>query len=213
MPAGILWDRGEQIYMDNSYKSSSSSQQKFMVIFNSPVVVSFSGICLAAMLLDYLTGGWSTVTFFSTYESSWLNPLTYVRLVGHIFGHGSWEHFFSNITILLLIGPMLEEKYGSKFICEFILLTGVVTGLAAALFYTNIHLMGASGIVFAFIMLSSFTSFKGSGIPITFILVAVIYLGGQIISGMTMNDNVSYLTHIVGGCVGSLVGYNFNRKK
>ena len=80
--------------MDNSYKSSSSSQQKFKVIFNSPVVVSFSGICLAAMLLDYLTGGWSTVTFFSTYESSWLNPLTYVRLVGHIFGHGSWEHFF-----------------------------------------------------------------------------------------------------------------------
>ena len=181
--------------MDNSYKSSSNSQQKFKVIFNSPVVVSFSGICLAAMLLDYVTGGWSTVTFFSTYESSWLNPLTYVRLVGHIFGHGSWEHFFSNITILLLIGPMLEEKYGSKFIGEFIFLTGVVTGLAAALFYTNIHLMGASGI------------------PITFILVAVIYLGGQIISGMTMNDNVSYLTHIVGGCVGSLVGYNFNQKK
>ena len=64
LPAGILWDRSEQIYMDNSYKSSSSSQQKFKVIFNSPVVVSFSGICLTAMLLDYLTGGWSTVTFF-----------------------------------------------------------------------------------------------------------------------------------------------------
>ena len=136
-----------------------------------------------------------------------------MRLVGHIFGHASWEHFFSNITILLLIGPMLEEKYGSRFICEFIFLTGLVTGIAAALFYTNIHLMGASGIVFAFIMLSSFTSFKGSGIPITFILVAVIYLGGQIINGMTLNDNVSYLTHIVGGCVGSLVGYNFNQKK
>ena len=64
LPAGILSYRSEQIYMDNSYKSSSSSQQKFKVIFNSPVVVSFSGICLAAMLLDYLTGGWSTATFF-----------------------------------------------------------------------------------------------------------------------------------------------------
>ena len=142
LPAGISQNRSEGIDMDNSYQSSSNSQQKFKVIFNSPVVVSFSGICLAAMLLDYMTGGWSTATFFSTYESSWLNPLTYVRLLGHIFGHASWEHFFSNITILLLIGPMLEEKYGSRFICEFIFLTGVVTGIAAALFYTNIHLMG-----------------------------------------------------------------------
>ena len=199
--------------MNNSYQSSAKSQQKFKVIFNSPVVVYFSGICLAAMLLDYMTGGWSTVTFFFFFVLFWMDVVAYVRLLGHIFGHASWEHFFSNITILLLIGPMLEEKYGSRFICEFIFLTGLVTGIAAALFYTNIHLMGASGIVVAFIMLSSFTSFKGSGIPITFILVAVIYLGGQIINGMTLNDNVSYLTHIVGGCVGSLVGYNFNQKK
>lgn len=56
--------------MDNNYQTNENSKQKFKVIFNAPVVVSFSGICLAAMLLDYMTGGWSTATFFSTYESS-----------------------------------------------------------------------------------------------------------------------------------------------
>ena len=199
--------------MDNSYKSSSSSQQKFKVIFNSPVVVSFSGICLAAMLLDYLTGGWSTVTFFSTYESSWLNPLTYVRLVGHIFGHGSWEHFFSNITILLLIGPMLEEKYGSKIMIEIMGITALITGLVNYIFFWNIGLCGASGIVFAFIILASFTGFRNGEIPLSFILVAVIFIGQQIYEGVTVADNISNSAHIVGGLVGAVIGFALNKRK
>lgn len=67
--------------------------------------------------------------------------------------------------------------------------------------------MGASGVVFAFILLSSMTGFRSREIPMTFIIVAVVYLGGQIYDGLFVKDNVSQLTHIVGGLVGSILGY------
>ena len=47
---------------------------------------------------------------FSVYRSSFLNPFTYFRLIGHVFGHADWEHFLGNITLILVVGPLLEEK-------------------------------------------------------------------------------------------------------
>ena len=41
----------------------------------------------------------------------------------------------------------------------------------------------------------------------TFLLVAIIYIGGQLYDGIFVQDNVSNLTHILGGAVGSLFGY------
>ena len=67
--------------------------------------------------------------------------------------------------------------------------------------------------VFAFILMSSFTSFKEGEIPLTFILVAVLYIGQQIVQGITVNDNVSNMAHIIGGIVGGAIGYALNRKK
>ena len=65
--------------------------------------------------------------------------------------------------------------------------------------------------VFAFILLSSFTGFKEREIPLTFILVAVSFIGQQVYEGLTIQDNVSNMAHIVGGIVGSLLGYGLNK--
>lgn len=185
--------------------------RRFRIVFNSPVVVTFAFICVCVLFLDTLTGSATTRLLFATYDSSLLDPFTYVRLVGHVFGHASWEHLVSNMTIILLIGPMLEEKYGSKFMVKFIFGVAVITGIVANLLYSGIALMGASGVVFAFIMLCSFTSVKEQGIPITFILVAFLYMGEQIVGGVMLDDDVSYLSHIVGGMAGSYVGYKKNK--
>ena len=65
------------------------------------------------------------------------------------------------MSYLLLLGPMLEEKYGSKKIIEVIVITALITGVINYVFFWNVALCGASGVVFAFILLTSFTSFKG----------------------------------------------------
>ena len=147
-----------------------------------------------------------------TYHSSLLNPLTYIRFITHVFGHAGWEHFIGNATYLLLLGPVLEEKYKSGTLIEIIIITALVTGIINYIFFPNIALCGASGIVFAFIILASFTGFKDGEIPLTFILVATIYIGQQIYNGITVNDNVSQMAHITGGLVGSITGYILNKK-
>ena len=117
------------------------------------------------------------------------------------------------MAYILLLGPMLEEKYGSVRLALVMALTAVVTGVINNLLFGNTALCGASGIVFAFILLTSFTSFKDGEIPLTFILVAVIYLGQQIVDGITVRDNISNLSHILGGVVGGAAGYIMNRKR
>ena len=53
---------------------------------------------------------------------------------------------------------------------------------------------------------------KNGEIPLTFILVVVLFLGQQIYEGIALHDNVSQITHIIGGAIGGFVGYFFNRK-
>jgi GlpG protein len=138
--------------------------------------------------------------------------MTYIRFFTHVFGHSGWEHFIGNASYLLLLGPMLEEKYGSAELAKVMAITALATGLVNYIFFWNVALCGASGVVFAFIVLSSFTGFKEGEIPLTFILVAVIFIGEQIYEGIAVQDNISNMAHIVGGIVGAVAGYGFNRK-
>ena len=85
-------------------------------------------------------------------------------------------------------------------------------GVVNYVFFWNSALCGASGVVFAFILMSSFTSFREGEIPITFILVAVIYLGQQIYEGIVLQDNISNMAHILGGVVGGILGFSLNKK-
>ncbi len=188
-------------------------KKKLRISFNSPVVLTFSIICLITLILDQLTKGWANEHLFSVYRSSFLSPFTYIRFLGHVVGHAGWEHFIGNITFILVIGPLLEEKYGSSNILFVILSTAMVTGIVNFIFFPHQMLLGASGVVFAFILLSSFTSIRNGSIPLTLILVALIYIGGQVYQGIFVQSNISNLTHIIGGLIGASLGYVLNKGK
>lgn len=181
--------------------------------FNAPVTLSLVIVCFVATLLGVCSGGRITEKLFMTYHASLLKPMTYVRFFTHIFGHSGWSHFIGNASYLLLLGPMLEEKHGAARIAEIIAVTALVTGLFNYIFFWNTGLCGASGVVFAFIIMASFTGFKEGEIPVTFILVTVIFIGQQVYEGLFLHDDVSNISHIIGGLVGSIIGYNLNRRK
>lgn len=187
-------------------------KKKLKISFNSKVVLIFVLLCMIATVLGMITNHFTTQLLFMTYHSSLLNPLTYLRFFTHVIGHSGWDHFIGNASYLLLLGPMLEEKYGSKTLVEIILITGFVTGVFMYIFFPDTALCGASGVVFAFIILASFTGFKEGEIPLTFILIAIIYIGQQVVQGLTVNDNISQMGHILGGIVGAIVGYTLNKK-
>ncbi len=187
--------------------------KRFKITFNSPVVLGFIFISFFALVFGYLTAGMSNRLLFVTYHSALSDPFTYVRFFTHVLGHSGWDHYIGNAAYILLLGPMLEEKYGSKRILQVILITAVVTGLINYLLFWNVALCGASGVVFAFILLTSFTSFRNGEIPLTFILVTIVFIGQQVYEGLFLMDDISNLSHIVGGIIGAIAGYKLNRKK
>ncbi len=188
------------------------NEKKLKITFNAPVVLGIVAISFIATLLNYMTAGAVGQALFMTYHSSLLSPVTWIRAFTHIFGHADWGHYVANMSYLLLLGPMLEEKYGSKTLAEVVAITALATSLVNYLFFPGFGLCGASGVVFAFILLSSFTSFKAGEIPLTFILVAVFFIGQQIFEGIMVKDSISNTAHIVGGIVGSVLGYGLNVK-
>lgn len=193
-------------------QNNMTTKKKLKITFNAPVVLSLAAISFVATLLNYVTGGASGRVLFMTYHSPLSSPMTWVRAFTHIFGHADWTHLIGNMSYLLLLGPMLEEKYSSQTLAGVIAVTAVVTSVVNYIFFPGIALCGASGVVFAFILLSSFTEFREGEIPVTFILVAVFFLGQQIYDGITVRDNISNMAHIVGGIIGGLLGYVLNKK-
>jgi membrane associated rhomboid family serine protease len=183
------------------------------VQYNSPVVLTFALISLAALLLNELTKGVSNRLLFSVYRSSLADPLTYPRFFLHVLGHANYTHYIGNMLLLLVIGPSLEEKYGGRALLIAIIATAFISGIAHWILLTDTAVLGASGIVFMMIVMSSFAGMKNGRLPVTLIFVLVFYLGKEIIDGLFTSDNISQLGHLVGGVCGAFIGFRLSKRK
>ncbi|MDB5049320.1 MAG: Rhomboid family protein [Fibrobacteres bacterium] len=174
--------------------------------YNSPVILTFALAACVIMAADGLSGGRLTPNLFATYPGfQWTSPLFYVRLISHVLGHKNWAHVTANFSVILLIGPILEEKYGSARLIKMMLITALVTGVLNAAFFTT-GLLGASGLAFMMILLASFTNHKEGEIPLTFVLVVVLFLAKEAVQAFSQDD-ISQFAHIIGGICGSLFGF------
>ncbi len=181
--------------------------------YDSPVVLTFALISLIALLLNGWTDGASNALVFSVYRSSLTDPLTYVRMICHVMGHADFSHFVSNICLFLVLGPLVERHYGSVNLLISMVITALVSGIIHFIFFPGSALLGASGIVFMMIFLASVSGFRRGTVPVSLILVAVLYLGKEIYGMITVSDNISQLTHIIGGVCGIICGTVIARKK
>lgn len=187
--------------------------------YNSPVTLTFALISLGVLILANVTNNKSTELLFCVYKSSFKDPLAYLRLFLHVFGHSDFNHYSGNFLIMLIVGPRLEEYYGAKKIILMIFITAISTGIIFILFsQPNAYLLGASGVVFMMILLSSFANTQKGRIPLTLIVVLCTYLGKEFIEEIrrvmgTNDGNISYITHIVGGVCGAIAGFLIPSKK
>lgn len=180
--------------------------------YNSPVILTFFFLSLAVLALRALDPtGWA-LRYFSAFRSP-ITPSFFVRLFGHVLGHWDFTHFSGNMVLFLVIGPPMEEKYGSRTLLAGILLTAFISGALHCLLFPDRILMGASGIVFMLILLSSLAGMKAGTIPLTLILVAVIYLGQEVYSALFVRDNIAHFMHLVGGLCGAGFGLLVFSKK
>ncbi len=173
--------------------------------YNSPVILTFSLICVIVYLVNTFSGG-ATVPFFSLKPFFNFTDVThYTGFILYTTGHANLEHLVSNLTFVLLLGPILEEKYKASNLLLMILITTVITALLH-LFFFNAILIGASGIVFMFIVLISFVNVKEGTIPLTFIIVLALFISKEVYMSFR-DDNISQFAHIIGGLCGSVFGF------
>ena len=179
---------------------------RWIPTYNAPVVLTFALLAFLVHVANMQSGGTFAPAYFAAlptfdYASFW----SWFRLVSHVLGHRDIVHLTSNFSVILLIGPILEEKYGSRRLLIMILVTALVTGVLNTLFF-NTGLMGASGIVFMMILVGSFVNHKAGEIPLTFILVVGLYLAGEV-SAAFHKDDVSQFAHLLGGLCGTVFGF------
>lgn len=174
---------------------------RFRISYNAPVVLTFALLAVVVQLLPEATHN----KWFVSHGTTQNGLPDYVGLFTHILGHADWNHLLANFMLILLVGPILEERYGSISLIVMILITALLSGLV------DLGLgrasLGASGIAFMMILLASTANIKQGEIPLTFIAVALIYIGGEVVRAVNNDDNVSHLGHILGGLSGAAFGF------
>jgi rhomboid protease GluP len=179
--------------------------------YNAPVTLTFALLAtLVIVLQQFIFTGLENLFVVPGQLEKGASLSFFFQLIAHIFGHANWEHFLGNFSLILILGPILEEKYGSAKLSLMIVVTAIMTGiLNLMLFDTGI--LGASGIVFMLILLSSITNYKKGEIPLTFVLVLILYVGKEIAQSF-QEDQISQFGHVIGGLCGALFGFLIQHK-
>lgn len=186
--------------------------------YNSPVILTFSLICILVLFIPMLrpidaSGEMSSAFGYLFVADKGFSSISdYLTLITYIFGHADEAHLLGNLTFILLLGPIVEEKYGGASLSLMIIVTAIVTALVHIFLFPNTGLLGASGIVFMLIILVSFTNVHRGQIPVTFLLVAVLFIGKEVMESIEA-DNISQLAHIIGGVCGGIFGFTIGKPK
>lgn len=173
--------------------------------YNSYVTLTYFFASFAVLVLNTLTFGAANKYLFSTEKKPLWNPLTYVRLFTHVLGHSDWNHFSGNFLKILLLGPLIEEKYGSIELLVMILITALITGIVNYI-KGDSRLCGASSVAFMLIVLSAFVNIVDDKIPLTLVLIILFYIIDEV-KDLRKKDNIAHYGHIAGAICGGVFGF------
>lgn len=192
-------------------KKKTKKKDHLGIVFNAPVTLTFSLLCLSVMLIQEKMGILPVIFQSAGCQSSafafnWRNPADYASLLLHVFGHSDWNQLTGNLAFILLLGPSLEDRFGSGLLALMIAMTAFVTATINACFIPSV-IMGTSGTVFMMILLSSFTTIDKAKIPLTFILLCIAFLSRLFLGATAEASSAAAVAHIAGGLCGGVIGY------
>ncbi|HXV77891.1 MAG TPA: rhomboid family intramembrane serine protease [Candidatus Polarisedimenticolaceae bacterium] len=155
-------------------------------------------------LLYRFGSGWSGATL----NGEWW------RVVTPIFLHGGILHFFFNSYVLLQIGPLVEDEYGTERFWVIYLLCGIA-GASASQFLRPVNTVGASGALLGMMGLLLVHGWRRGGPTGQALKGAMIRWGVYIaIFGLLLPgiDNINHLGGFVSGAaLGFVAGWGPSR--
>lgn len=190
-----------------------AKKSKISILYDAPVTVTFALIVIFIFLVDgaIFKDLLSTQYLLSPTAVNGANPfnfkvpLSYVQVLFHVFASAEQSTLLSNVIIVLLLGPILEEKYGSVIIGMMMLLSALLSGVLNSSFC----LYGASGadpIVFMFVLLNSYISISKKKIPLSAVIVLILFISSEFYAKNPNGFN-GILVNIAGGLCGSLLAF------
>ncbi len=210
--------------------------KKFKIDNDSPVTVCLALLLLLAFALDSFALNGKLLASILTCPGGKLSSPSfnfssgadYIKLLLHVFGSSSWTPAFVNSLFVLLLGPELEERYGSPVFALMLAVSSLVTGVLNACLSPS-PVFGASCAIFTMIFLTGMTDLAKKRIRISWILVFSFYIVYQLYSVYSGSDvrlsssgngfllfmkkNAVTFISLAGGICGSLFGFLVSPKK
>lgn len=178
--------------------------------YNAPVVLTFSLLAIAVVVLSATLMPRLNLQYFAAGGGmNWSSVGDWFRLFSHVLGHGGWSQLAAQLPFILLLGPLLETRYGSGRMLLLILVTALATGLINLLLFRT-GLMGADGVVLMLILLSAMADDRAGSLPLSFLLLAVIFLGHEVML-ILRDGSLAQLAQLLGGLIGAGTGLVLRR--
>ena len=183
--------------------------------YDAPATLTFAFICVALFAADFfflknqLLNNYlcspTTAAGKTPFMAS--NPLSYLRLFTYCFGSFTPSILVCNMIFILLLGPSMEERYGTIVIAIMMVVCILFSGVLNACF-SKISLTGSSCVIFMMIFLNSFVSLSKKKIPVSFLAVFILFIFREIFeTGLTTDGAIKIIINIAGGLCGSLFAF------
>ncbi len=181
--------------------------------YDSPVMLTFALVTLLVFILD-------AFAFKGKLKDMWLVtptaaggqfPFSFsdfpsiLRLFIHVFGYSQNEVLICNLIFILLLGPQMEERYGSVIIGIMIFVSSLFSGVLNACFCKN-TVCGAEPVVFMLILLWTMMQLSRSKISASAIAVIALFIA-MLIFRKNPNGVVGVAVIAAGGLCGSLFAF------
>lgn len=198
--------------LENTSVMAKKTRVKITCKPNSPVILVIIFLSLCICVVQNLVDSDSLKNLFSApgmqgspVAFNFKNPLDYLRIFVHILGCSGFQTLAINILFLLILGPSIEDRFGSPFIAIMILICSIVTSVVNVCFFSTVT-QGLGSIVWALFLLTAFPAENRKVLPFA-ALMAVIILIAKDVSSIFVFKNYSVIPQFIGGVSGSLISF------
>lgn len=204
-----------------------AKKSSLRLTYDFPVTVTFVLAALLVFVLDsfvfkgklmssaFVCHGAKTAEIPFNFKS----PGNIAGLILYVLGNRDWNMLFSNLILILFLGQILEERYGSLMLGIMTFISTLVGGVLTACIST-VPLTGAGSLVFMMLVLVSLTELTKKRIPVYCLTAFILYLAfsfyrnSEGIKGADfLQKNVGVLVELIGGITGSIFGFLVSPKK
>lgn len=187
-------------------------KKKFGLEIKAPVTLVFGIISVVLFALNFWAakGKWTELFLMSPAAEgnlafSFKGAASYFRILCYSFSAVSWEVLITNILFVYLLGPAMEEKYGSVILAIMMLVAAVFSGVLNSCF-CKAGIQGCASIIYLLVFISFFTSFTNRKLSINFVLILALFIAREFLI-KNPNGIAGVGVNFAGGICGSLLAF------